>query len=805
MFPDRKILRPVLVLILFAFSGALSRLSAAELIDLSIHHIPPEAIQADQPLTVSADIIDSSQVAMAIINWRIIGEPSFRRNSMALSDPSRHRFTAAIPAAWLTRPGIEYFISAVDINQKFHSLFKDEKFPQQVWVEGEKPQAPEATSAVREEYALFAAEEVITAAAKHEQKMIEAPSAVSVISREEIQAMGLTSLADILRIVPGIEVYEISPGYPVVGFRGQTSENNDLVVVLLDGREVNNPALGATFYSSLPVSPSEIERIEIIRGPGSSLYGANAFAGVINIITQSEKAADRIVSGYAGGGNGGHPVLGTFLRAGGLIQDNNHYYVSGGYKQEPFWSDRSGNAQNVGYGRAQFERRFDPDGKVALNLEGGVDSGNWDYFFPLSAVGMSGEEYFARLGFRGYGLSSQLYWNRLNGNLNFIDPSLHHLLPTSYTLVPLITDALDLSLQYDYDFGRWSRLIAGGNFRINQFQSYKFEPTKKQENDGGGFIQDEIRPLNPLILTVGIRYDGSDTITEKTPSPRASVTYILKQDQALRASFGQAFRKPSFLEYGMQISGLREGKPEASPPIPSVPISEQLVKGFTQKVQSYELGYSGKFLNRLKTGLDLYYNRYSDMIAFDLTERGQYAYSNWAQNHKTYAIGGELSLEVGINKYLSSIANYSFNQVYADYTDSDNGISKGTPLKETPVHKANLALNFKWHSLSSRLSFHYYGERTVPDFRTLDIPADWVGGQNQVKVPAFYLTNLRIAYSLWKDLLELGLTMQDLKALFTGKPQYQYQSLIDASTGQHLYFGGEPIWGLVYGTATLKF
>ena len=793
MFPDRKILRPVLVLILFAFSGALSRLSAAELIDLRIHHIPPDAIQADQPLTVSADIIDSSQVAMAIINWRIIGEPSFRRNSMALSDPSRHRFTATIPAAWLTRPGIEYFISAVDINQKFHSLFKDEKFPQQVWFEGEKPQAPEATSAVREEYALFAAEEVITAAAKHEQKMIEAPSAVSVISREEIQAMGLTSLADILRIVPGIEVYEISPGYPVVGFRGQTSENNDLVVVLLDGREVNNPALGATFYSSLPVSPSEIERIEIIRGPGSSLYGANAFAGVINIITQSEKATDRIISGYAGAGNGGHPVLGTFLRAGGLIQDNNHYYVSGGYKQEPFWSDRSGNAQNVGYGRAQFERRFDQDGKIVLSLEGGVDSGNWDYFFPLSAVGMSGQEYFARLGFRGYGLSTQLYWNRLNGNMQFTDPAIDTL--ALHSLVPLITDVLDLSLQYDYDFGRWSRLIAGGNFRINQFQSYKFEPTKKQENDGGGFIQDEIRPLNPLILTVGVRYDGSDTITEKTPSPRASVTYILKQDQALRASFGQAFRKPSFLEYGLRIRGLQN----------TVPISEPIVKNYTQKVQAYELGYSGKFLNRLKTGLDLYYNRYSDLIAFDLEQN---AFSNWKQNSKTYAIGGELSLEVGINKYLSSIANYSFNQIYSDYSNPDLGISKGTLLKEAPVHKANLALNFKWHSLSSRLSLHYYGERTIPDFRTLDITGEnsTLGLPSPVKVPAFYLINLRIAYSLWKDRLELGLTMQDLKDLFTGAYQYQYQSIYYWKNNSSTHdFGGEMIRGLVYGTLELKF
>jgi len=791
MLSNRKLFSPVLILILLAWSGALFRLSAAELIDLRIHHIPPDTIQADQPLTVSADIIDSQQIAMAIINWRAIGEPGFRRNKMVLSDPSRHRFTATIPAAWLTRPGIEYFISAVDINQEFHPLFKDEKFPQQVWFEGEKPRAPEATQAVREEFALFAAEEVITAAAKHEQKLIEAPSAVSVISREEIRAMGLTSLADILRIVPGIEVYEISPGYPVVGFRGQANETNDLVVVLLDGREVNNPALGTTFYAALPVSPLEIERIEIIRGPGSSLYGANAFSGVINIITQSEKAVDRIVSGYGGGGNGGHPILGAFLRAGGFIQAKNHYYVSGGYKQEAFWSTRLGNAQNIGYGRVQFQRRFDQDGKIALSLEGGVDSGDWDYFFPLSAVGMSGQEYFARLGFRGYGLSTQLYWNRLTGNMRFIDPEIDTL--ALHGLVPLNTDVLDLSLQYDYDFGRWSRLMAGGNFRINQFQSYKFDPTKKQENDYGGFIQDEIRPWSPLILTLGVRYDGSDTIKERTPSPRVSATYIVSQDQALRASFGQAFRKPSFLQYGMRINGLRN----------TVPISEPVVRDYTQKVQAYELGYSGKFKNRFKTGLDLYYNRYRDLIAFDLSHN---AFSNWKQNSKTYALGGELSLEVGINKYLSSIANYSFNQIFSDYSNPELGIVKGAQLKEAPIHKGNLALNFKWRSLSSRLSFHYYGERTIPDFRTLDIPSAMVNLRNPVQVPAFYLINMRVAYSLWRDRLELGLTMQDLKDLFTGKSQYQYQSIYYwiASSNTH-DFGGEMVRGLIYGTLELKF
>jgi len=308
--------------------------------------------------------------------------------------------------------------------------------------------------------------------------------------------------------------------------------------------------------------------------------------------------------------------------------------------------------------------------------------------------------------------------------------------------------------------------------------------------------------VNPLILTLGLRYDASDTIKERTPSPRASVTYVLNPDQAIRASFGQAFRKPSYLEYGMRIDDL---------PL-TIPISESVVTNYTEKVQAYELGYSGKFKNRFKTGLDLYYNRYRDLIDFDYDQN---SYSNWKQNSKVYSVGGELSTEVGINKYLSCLANYAFTQIYYETSDINLGVSQGTQLKYAPQHKANFALNFKWRSLSSRLSAHYYGERQISDFRNLDNPIEQGGSirgttQDPLKVPYFLLVNLRIAYSLWQDKLQLGLTMQNLADLFTGGFQYQFPSSFCGEgyclpTSSTKDFGGERVRGLIYGTLDIKF
>ena len=132
----------------------------------------------------------------------------------------------------------------------------------------------------------FAEEDVVVSAARHQQEIGMSPSAIWVIIREDIEASGAITIPDLLRQVPGADVTITAPFMPTISARlGWGNENNQFLV-LIDGREINMELLGMSLFELEPVTLDEVERIEIIRGPCSALYGANALAGVINITTR---------------------------------------------------------------------------------------------------------------------------------------------------------------------------------------------------------------------------------------------------------------------------------------------------------------------------------------------------------------------------------------------------------------------------------------------------------------------------------------------------------------------------------------
>ncbi|HDL65127.1 MAG TPA: TonB-dependent receptor, partial [Proteobacteria bacterium] len=166
-----------------------------------------------------------------------------------------------------------------------------------------------------EELAWIEIPEVITPA-RIAQPITEAPSSVSVITAEEIHRSGLTNIPDILRRLAGVDVMALSPSDINVGIRGLNGTVSNKILVMIDGRSVYMDFYGTTIWSTLPILLEEIKRIEVVRGPGSALYGANAFSGVINIITKTpEEQKDTLISASAGTNN---TYQGTAITAGNL-------------------------------------------------------------------------------------------------------------------------------------------------------------------------------------------------------------------------------------------------------------------------------------------------------------------------------------------------------------------------------------------------------------------------------------------------------------------------------------------------------
>jgi iron complex outermembrane receptor protein len=246
---------------------------------------------------------------------------------------------------------------------------------------------------------------IVELAARHRQEIGMSPSAITLITREDIEASGSTTITDLLRLVPGMDVVLIFPSFSSVMSRLHWHSTNYHYLVLLDGREVNLELLGQPPWDLLPISMKDIERIEVIRGPASSLYGASAFAGVISITTRSIPEESSAWMRVAGGESG---ALAAAARASVRIGDWGVSASGGGDLAERF--SRKGvpgkeawKLRLMAEYRWSDSRRFLADGSVS----GGSGPGSTSLFTvnTNTTLGM------LRLAYDSENMRGQLYWS----------------------------------------------------------------------------------------------------------------------------------------------------------------------------------------------------------------------------------------------------------------------------------------------------------------------------------------------------------------------------------------------------------
>jgi outer membrane cobalamin receptor len=224
----------------------------------------------------------------------------------------------------------------------------------------------EVEDELEDEFALLEEAAVVESAARHKQEIGMSPSAITVITREDIAASGATTIPDLLRLVPGMDVIVTSAMYAQVTSRLYWTDEGQHYLVLVDGREANIELLGFPVWTSLPIFLEDIERIEVIRGPGSSLYGANALAGVISITTRGVPGKD---SGWVriSGGEVGNTSAGA--RAATRVGDWG-FSLAGGFDSAGDFSDHRATGRNCWMIRSVIEYRLSES--TRLLLDGGI-------------------------------------------------------------------------------------------------------------------------------------------------------------------------------------------------------------------------------------------------------------------------------------------------------------------------------------------------------------------------------------------------------------------------------------------------
>ena len=218
-------------------------------------------------------------------------------------------------------------------------------------------------------------ESVVSTASRREQKVSETPAAVFVISQEDIRRSGANSIPEVLRMAPGVHVARIDANKWAITMRGFNNRYANKLLVLIDGRTVYTPLFSGTYWDVQDTMLEDIERIEIIRGPGGALWGANAVNGIINIITKSAKDTQGgLFTGSAGSeerGMGG-------LRYGSKIGDNAYFRIYSKYSNHDDFVLESGDSANDSWesARAGFRVDWDYSGKDVLTFQGDIYTGD---------------------------------------------------------------------------------------------------------------------------------------------------------------------------------------------------------------------------------------------------------------------------------------------------------------------------------------------------------------------------------------------------------------------------------------------
>lgn len=391
-------------------------------------------------------------------------------------------------------------------------------------------------------------ERIVVTASRTEQLLLDAPTAITVLDGNLIDASPAGNYADLLRGVPGLNVSQTSARDINITSRAATNTLATTQLVLMDGRTVYQDFFGFVLWDLLPVAFSEIERIEVQRGPSSAVWGANAMTGVVNVITKSPRRMGNAASLRAGGGE-----VGTGFASGIVsgVRDQWAFKVSGSYFQQDAWprpENLSGvvfpDTRNRGTKQPKVDGRvdYDLDAQSRLSFSGGYAGTGGIIFTGIGPFDIDDGSWFSYL---------RADYDRNDANVRFYANLLS---ATSFNLLsPLdfdfTTGTYDWSAQNTSIVQDGKHLfVYGGNFRYLT-NDLSIAPNADTRKEGGVFIQDSWTPVEQVLITAGVRVDGFSSIDNAVWSPRigAQIRPVAGLDHAIRVSWGRAFRAPSVI------------------------------------------------------------------------------------------------------------------------------------------------------------------------------------------------------------------------------------------------------------------
>jgi iron complex outermembrane recepter protein len=449
---------------------------------------------------------------------------------------------------------------------------------------------------------------------KSSQKLSRTPAAVFVITQSDIRRSGAASLPEALRLAPGIHVARVSGTVWAIGMRGFNTINSDKLLVMIDGRTVYNPVLSGVVWCTQIIPLEDVERIEVIRGPAGSMWGANAVTGVINVITFKASATQGALVSASGGLM--DPARTTF-RYGSRRGENLAW-------RSWFHHETLGQA-NVGdlptlspwnTGRAGVRIDWERPGKDQVVVESevmGLRTGwNVHHYSSHGQVAKLADDGGA---WGGFLLGQWIHVNRRGDTTKL--QAYEDIRSTNLGFARFGTQTSDLDVQHSIQSPRGHSILLGGGFRSNRIttagtQSIWFEPANRTYFIPNVFVQDDWELLHgQLVLTAGAkleRYTLAGPALQ--PSVRLMWTPTAKQGYWVAAS--KAVRVPSAVDHAVRYP--RDSLGTTQVPIPLLFMGEEAIR--PERLHALETGSRWQLCRRGSIELSLFYNRFLGLHAF---------------------------------------------------------------------------------------------------------------------------------------------------------------------------------------------
>ena len=635
------------------------------------------------------------------------------------------------------------------------------------------------------ELQLMKEEETVSIASRYEQPISQAPSNVYVITDEDIRHSGAPDLPTVLRRVPGLEVMQTTGADFNVSARGDNQLVANKMLVLVDGRFIYVDAQGAMYWKMIPVTLPEIKQIEVLKGPASSVYGFNAFDGVINIITKSPEEMKGTTLQFGGGEFG--TISSAAVHADKIGKFG--YRLSAGHNQAAQWHDR--NALSFRSNKFNLQTEYDLSSESKLKISGGlVDSNRFEG--PANEITTSQgkpTQGYAHVVYERPNLFIRGFWNHLT---DVSDPVTNPILAPFYLntdragnrLSSITADTYNMEAQHSVEVGSGHRLTYGANYRHNAL-SGNYLTQFSREDRLGFYVQGEWLLVPSLTLVTGARYD-LNTFINPTISPRVALVYQIAPEHTLRAALSVAHRPPTLFETNIDSRAQISAGPFTSTTIvtPSPNLS-------SEQMESYELGYQGWYLkHRLRVRADLFFNHLSDLINFRGTTPGFAGAVNDPGQADIY--GGEAGIEFLATNWLSGFANYAYEQIGQSFTD--------TTRRGAPRSKVNAGLRGEWdNGLNGEVAYHYVGGATYPIAGSFTAFSPFFSPGVTVpdtRIGSYNLLNIRVAYKFWQEKAAAGY-MRDAEVALSA-----FNSLNDTHKEHPL---GDSIGSRVMGWLTVRY